>query len=290
MSWLPSPPSLQPSLQPPVQPSPQWSPAGWYSDPLDVSGVRYWDGFAWTPYTALAQAQTRREPFRPLPVQAALVALAVTVVTLIASKYLLQWIVRYEWPILVYTAIGLITAYGPMLGSCWWISKKWGTGSLREDVGLKFRVVDCGWGPLTWISAVVAQVLAALLILAFKVPVISNTEGISRHPLDRTYVISFALLAVVAAPIVEELVFRGLIMRGLRSVFPAWLAVGLQGVLFGAAHFDPVRGMGNIGLVAILSAVGIVLGGSAYLVRRLAPTMIAHALFNSLVFVILMTR
>jgi membrane protease YdiL (CAAX protease family) len=135
-----------------------------------------------------------------------------------------------------------------------------------------------------------AQILMALLIISFNVPLSNNTDGISRHPLDRAYIISFALLAMVAAPIVEELVFRGLIMRGLRSVFPAWLSVGLQGILFGAAHFDPVRGMGNIGLVMILSAVGVVLGGAAYLIRRIAPTMIAHAIFNSLVFVLLITR
>jgi hypothetical protein len=59
------------------------------------------------------------------------------------------------------------------------------------------------------------------------------------------------------------------------------LAVGLQGVLFGLAHFDPVRGMGNIGLILVLSTVGCVLGGAAFLIRRIAPTMIAHAILNA---------
>ncbi len=294
---LPMPPPLSLPISPPM--SPPMSPAaGWYSDPGDLSGVRYWNGLVWTADTAFAsqwvyqpqQRRHRRESFTPLPIQAAVAAVLVTIVSLIASKFLLQWLVRYEWPILVYAMIGLLSAYGPMLWSCWWISRKWGTGRLRDDVGLKFRAVDCGWGPLAWLSAVLAQVIVALAVFAFDVPVSSNTEGISRHHLDRAYILSFALLAMVAAPIVEELVFRGLIMRGLRSALPAWLSIGVQGVLFGAAHYDPARGMGNVGLVLILSAVGVVLGGAAYLVRRLAPTMIAHALFNTLVFVLMISR
>jgi membrane protease YdiL (CAAX protease family) len=87
---------------------------------------------------------------------------------------------------------------------------------------------------------------------------------------------------VVAAPIAEEIVFRGVVMRGLLSRRGPVMAVGLQGVLFGFAHFDPVRGSGNIGLILVLSSVGCVLGGAAFLFRRLAPTMIAHAILNGI--------
>jgi hypothetical protein len=58
------------------------------------------------------------------------------------------------------------------------------------------------------------------------------------------------------------------------------VAVGVQGALFGLAHFDPIRGRGNIGLILVLGAVGCVLGGAALLIRRIAPTMIAHAILN----------
>ncbi|MEY2754543.1 MAG: hypothetical protein RJB65_901, partial [Actinomycetota bacterium] len=48
------------------------------------------------------------------------------------------------------------------------------------------------------------------------------------------------------------------------------------------AHVDPSRGIGNIGLVILLSSVGCVLGGAAVLTRRLAAPMIAHAIVNAL--------
>jgi hypothetical protein len=275
------------------------SPAGWYSDPLDVSGARYWDGYQWTAHTSIAQPhpqpqgdaqRIRRAPFTALPAQAAFAGVIITIASLVASKFLLRWLVHYDWPIIVYTGIAVVSAYAPLLLSCWWVLKRWGSGNMRDDVGLRFRPVDLGWGPLTWIAALVGQVIVAVVIVALKVPISSNTEGISKHQPDRVYILSFALVAMVVAPIVEELVFRGLIMRGLRSVLPAWLCVGVQGVLFGAAHIDPIRGVGNVGLVMVLSTVGIVLGGSAYLLRRLAPSMIAHALFNTLVFIVVVSR
>ena len=90
------------------------------------------------------------------------------------------------------------------------------------------------------------------------------------------------VLAVVAAPIAEEIVFRGVVLRGLLSRNGPVLSIAVQGVIFGLAHFDPVRGTGNIGLVLVLGSVGCVLGGAAYLLRRITPTMIAHAILNGI--------
>jgi membrane protease YdiL (CAAX protease family) len=67
------------------------------------------------------------------------------------------------------------------------------------------------------------------------------------------------------------------------------LAIGLQGVLFGVAHVDPVRGVGNVGLALVLSGVGVAFGVSAYLARRLGPTVIAHAIFNGVVMAIVLS-
>jgi membrane protease YdiL (CAAX protease family) len=83
--------------------------------------------------------------------------------------------------------------------------------------------------------------------------------------------------------------FRGVVMRGFASVAPVWLAVVGQGLCFGAAHVDPVRGWGNIGLLLVLGTVGAVFGGAAYLLRRIGPTVIAHALYNGVVMVIVLT-
>jgi membrane protease YdiL (CAAX protease family) len=60
------------------------------------------------------------------------------------------------------------------------------------------------------------------------------------------------------------------------------LAVAVQAVLFGMAHFDPSRGTGNIGLIMVLSGVGAVLGGAEFFIRRIGPTIIAHFIINAI--------
>ena len=97
------------------------------------------------------------------------------------------------------------------------------------------------------------------------------------------------ITAVIAAPIVEEMVFRGVVLRGLRSRMSAVLAVAVQGLLFGAAHIDPVRGAGNVGLVVVLSGVGVAFGIASQLLRRIGPSIVAHALFNAAVLVLVLT-
>jgi hypothetical protein len=66
-------------------------------------------------------------------------------------------------------------------------------------------------------------------------------------------------------------------------------AIALQGLLFGFAHSDPTRGAGNLGLGLVLSAVGVALGTSAYLVRRIGPTVVAHGIFNGVVLLIILS-
>src|SRR5262249_29895636 len=154
------------------------------------------------------------------------------------------------------------------------------------SVGWKFRWIDLGWGPLTWLSAIACQLAVYELVVLFHIPLASNVDDVSDPDITRLYQVFTVVAAVVAAPLVAELVFRGVIMRGFLSRLGPVAAIGLQGVLFGFAHSDPARGAGNLGLALILSAVGVALGTSAYLSRRIGPTVIAHAIFNGVVLAI----
>jgi membrane protease YdiL (CAAX protease family) len=224
-----------------------------------------------------------------LPVAAAVGAIVVLTASLVASKLLLDALIDLEWPVLVYVALLALLGYGPSVAWCRIVSRRWGSGRLRDDIGLRARWADLGWGPLVWLGAIGAQLAAASLVVAFDLPIANNTDAIESVGADRTYVVSIVITAVIAAPLVEEMVFRGVVQRGLRSRLPIALVVALQGVLFGAAHVDPVRGAGNLGLVLVLSGVGIALGVATALFRRLGPAIIAHAIFNGVVLVIVLT-
>ena len=230
-----------------------------------------------------------RAPHPTLPLAAGLGALLVLTLSLLVSKYVLDLLVDFEWPVAVYVALLAVVGYGPSIAWWWFASERWGSGDRFRDVGATPRWSDLAWGPLVWLATIVVQVFVGAIVLAFDVPLSNNTDDIGRLSADRTYTVAIVIAAVVAAPLVEELVFRGLVMRSLLSKLPAVIAVGFQGILFGVAHVDPVRGTGNIGLPIILSGVGISLGSAAYLLRRIGPTVVAHAIFNGVVMILLLS-
>ena len=224
-----------------------------------------------------------------LPVRAAVGAMIVLTTSLVSSKLLLDALVELRWPIAVYVAVLAVVGYGPSLWWCWFVSRRWGTGRLGADIGLVARWSDLGWGPVVWLAAVAAQVAAALVVVTLGVPVAGNTDAVSEGAVDRTYIVSIVLTAVIAAPIVEEMVFRGVVLRGLHRRLALVPAVAAQALLFGLAHVDPVRGTGNVGLVIVLTSVGLALGGAAVLLRRLGPSIVGHALFNGAVLLVVLS-
>jgi membrane protease YdiL (CAAX protease family) len=266
-------------------PPPTTAPAGWYPDPY-TGGVRYFDGRAWTgpSLPAVPGTTPTLPPLAPrtehpkLPFQAAAGALVVLTVSLIVGKLIVEALVDRDWPLVVYIVLAATISYGPSIGWGLYVRRRWGAGRLAA-LGWRPRWSDLGWGPLTWLAAVVSQALMAAIILATDIPFTSNIDQ-GELDSDRTYVIALLAAAVIAAPIVEEMVFRGLVLRGFLSRMHAGFAIPLQGILFGAAHFDPSRGIGNVGLLMVLSTVGVVLGLSAFVFRRLGPPMLAHAILN----------
>lgn len=264
------------------------SPPGWYPDPWHPGLQRFWDGLQWTVQRPGPVAPPP-PPFPTMPFRVAIGALLSMAVPLVVSRILLRSLADRDWPIAVYLVIAALLAYGPPVVFWIWASKKWGRGRPALDVGLLMRPVDLAWGPVTWIACFVTQIIVGIVVVALRVPFQSNTDGIAGNGDDRGYVIAMLILAVVVAPLVEEVIFRGMVLRGFLTRWKPPLAIALQGVLFGLAHVAPERGVRNVGLVIVLSSVGAVLGVSAYLARRLAPTIIGHAMLNALAMVIVLS-
>jgi len=269
-------------------PPPSSAPAGWYPDPY-TGGLRYFDGRVWVgdPLPVLPRLE-ERAAHPQLPIAAALGALAVLTASLVVGKFVVDALVPYDWPLLAYIAVATVVSYGPSVAWAFHVRRRFGDGSWSA-LGWSFRWSDLGWGPLTWLTAVVFEAVVAAIVLALDVPFTSNVDLDGSGQNDRTYVVALLVAAVIAAPIIEELVFRGIVLRGFASRMPIVVAIVAQGLLFGAAHFDPVRGIGNTGLVTILAGVGIVLGAAAVLFRRIGPVVIAHAILNGVALTLALT-
>ncbi|MBQ4036580.1 MAG: aminoacyl-tRNA hydrolase [Clostridia bacterium] len=81
------------------------------------------------------------------------------------------------------------------------------------------------------------------------------------------------LYVAVLCPIVEELLFRGLILHKLCRVMPASVAIGLSGAAFALVH-------GNLYQLAFTLPMGIFLGFLVYRFRSIWASILFHAAFN----------
>ncbi|HEY5071982.1 MAG TPA: CPBP family intramembrane glutamic endopeptidase [Caulobacteraceae bacterium] len=88
------------------------------------------------------------------------------------------------------------------------------------------------------------------------------------------------LVSIIAAPVTEEIAFRGYAMSLLRRDFSPIAALAISSVLFAAAHLT--QGLSAPKLLIYL-LVGLGLGLIALRTRSLLPAMVAHA-FGDLIF------
>lgn len=86
---------------------------------------------------------------------------------------------------------------------------------------------------------------------------------------------------VVAAPLLEEILFRGAIYGTLRKIMPAGWAVVLQGILFGLLHGQAVW-------IVYAAVLGILFGVLRVRYRSIWVSVAAHAAFNLFSFALML--
>lgn len=87
-------------------------------------------------------------------------------------------------------------------------------------------------------------------------------------------VLLLVLVVVVAAPLAEEVFFRGMLQRTLARHLPIWPAMLVTSALFGISHFQLLQ-------LPALAAFGLVLSLLAHRSGRLGPSIWAHVGFNA---------
>ena len=78
---------------------------------------------------------------------------------------------------------------------------------------------------------------------------------------------------VLVAPVVEEFIFRGLIMTRLAQARPGWLAAALSAAIFGLCHGHPVW-------FAYTFVLGVLFGLMDLRLGSIWPSILAHMVFN----------
>lgn len=179
--------------------------------------------------------------------------------------------------------VGLFAQNLAILGALVAVSRRKGRATLRRDFGLVVRTRDWSWLAAGVLLQVVSLGLVGLLDQVGgnldqqqAVKTLEDTKG----PEVVLIVLGVALLA----PIVEELLFRGLLLRALLRRTSPVAAVLISSVVFSAVHLlDPstLPLMTPLLLLAVISAIRAVRTGD------LSQSILLHVGFNLLSAVVL---
>jgi membrane protease YdiL (CAAX protease family) len=163
----------------------------------------------------------------------------------------------------------------------WIVSRTRGSGSWSRDYGFALRVND-GWAIFLGLAV---QVLMLLALAPFVQP--DEEQGV----VDAIQDASGAKLAVLAlaaglfAPVLEELLFRGLLLRSLLRKVSVAAAIIVSSVIFGGVHLllDPTYG--TLVVTPGLMVMGAIAAILAVRSGELSQPILFHVGFNLLVVV-----
>lgn len=135
------------------------------------------------------------------------------------------------------------------------------------------------WGTLAWVALLsVGLILPAEWVyerLQITMPESTEAmfEGIMREPLGYMAIGIFA-------PVVEEIVFRGAILRILLSLFSRswhWVAIIFSALIFGAIHLNLAQGLHAF-------VIGLLLGWMYYRTSSVVPGILLHWINNTVAY------
>lgn len=96
-----------------------------------------------------------------------------------------------------------------------------------------------------------------------------------------------AFMATATAPLIEELIYRGVLYRALEKAGGAALAIPVVSLLFAGVHVFQYRN--NVAVILVITLLSLVLTLSRALTGKVLPAFIIHLAFNAIqsVFIVL---
>jgi membrane protease YdiL (CAAX protease family) len=183
-----------------------------------------------------------------------------------------------SWPISL-TVLSVLCLWIPFVVALVVVSRRWGQDQFSRDFKAHLRWVDLAGLPI----GIASQLLLVPLIYwplqriwpdAFSS---DEIEQRARELWDKAHggwIVVLVVVVALGAPIIEELVYRGLILQALQSRLNDWLALIISAAWFALIHLQPVELPG-------LFAFALVLGICFQRTGRLGMSVMAHIGFNA---------
>ena len=182
------------------------------------------------------------------------------------------------WPTVI-TALSALSLWLCFLVAAVVVSRRFGSGRFAEDFRLAFRVDDLLGLP---IGAACQLLLVPALYWPLRRiwPETFHSDELSQRArdlwdrADGVWLVVLVAVVVIGAPLVEEIIYRGMIQQALHSRVDDVLAVVLAALFFALIHLQPVEIPG-------LFAFGVVVGVCFMRTGRLGMPILVHVAFNA---------
>lgn len=176
----------------------------------------------------------------------------------------------------------VLPAHALTLALAWVVVTKFKKYSFRETLGW-------GWGGFrVWYIAVI---LAVFFLLAAGLTALFGEQDnelmrILRSSRSAVYIVAF--LATFTAPIVEEVVYRGIIYSAFYKAFGVTVAVVTASALFAGVHFLQYNGDATALIMICLLSLTLTLIRAR--TKNLLPCIVLHTVFNGIQSLILILQ
>jgi membrane protease YdiL (CAAX protease family) len=175
-------------------------------------------------------------------------------------------------------AVMAVTSWTCLIASLWAAGRLQRVG-FRALVAFRIRWIDLVGIPVGVATQVVLVPLIYVPLRSIWPESFDNSalEETARELVDSAggwRTVLLVLVVVVGAPVVEEMVYRGLLQRSATAKFGSIGGLIAASVFFGAIHLRPVELPG-------LTAAGLVFGYMLLRTGRLGSAIMTHAAFNA---------
>jgi len=151
----------------------------------------------------------------------------------------------------------------------------------------RFRTYDfrktLGWtsgGMRWWHHILIFAGIFALSAVAVSISPEADNDLLRMLRSSRAAALLVALIATLSAPIVEEIIYRGILYSAFQRAYGAWPAVAFVTFLFAAVHFPQY--WPSYSTLFLLTVLSLVLTLIRVWTGNLLPCIIFHTIFNGL--------
>jgi len=175
--------------------------------------------------------------------------------------------------------VGVIPAHAVTLLLAWALVTNWGRVPFFQKLRFSWPPSLAPWAGFG-ICFLIAVTLLGMGLL------VTHYLGGGKTDLDKLIESSFqarvatAILAVGTAPLVEEIIYRGILYPAIQRIIGVVGAIAIVSIMFAGVHVLQYRN--NIGVILVITILSVTLTTIRALSDRLLPAFVVHLIFNGL--------